>query len=136
MPTVLELADCAIPASLEGKSLVPLLMGKGDSRIREYLHGEHATCYRYEQANHFLTDGNEKYIWFTHDGSEQLFDINRDPGEQRDLAAEAAFSKNIGLWRSRLIEQLKGRPEGFTDGKELIAGRPHDALMATSKEIV
>ena len=32
-------------------------------------------------------------------------------------------------WRSRLVELLKDRPEGASDGDRLLAGKPHDAYL-------
>ncbi|MBI4472406.1 MAG: hypothetical protein HY646_07035 [Acidobacteria bacterium] len=87
---------------------------------REFLHGEHAACYRLEQANHYLADGRWKYIWYSHTGREQLFHLAEDPHEVHDLARQA----DVTRWRNRLIAQLRHRPESFTDGQRLIAGRP------------
>ena len=129
MPTVLSLAGCEIPASVEGGDLTSILHGRADGIGRSFVHGEHATCYSYEQANHYLTDGKVKYIWFPHDGSEQFFDLVADPHELRDLAGAPENAETLSLWRKRLIEQLRGRPEGFTDGQTLIPGRPHDAAL-------
>ena len=129
MPTVLELAGCSIPGTVEGSSLVPILRGEGTEPDREFLHGEHATCYSYDQANHFLTDGKMKYIWYPCDGTEQLFDLVGDPGETRNLAARPDHREQVAQWRKRLIECLKGRPEGFTDGESLIPGRPYEPLL-------
>ena len=129
MPTILDLAGCEIPDTVEGSSLVPILRGERASMGREFLHGEHATCYRYEQANHFLTDGRWKYIWYSADGREQLFDLTKDPKETRNLAAGDEHSGETLRWRHRLIERLRSRPEGFTNGEDLIAGRRHDATL-------
>lgn len=117
MPTVLDLAGVKIPKSVDGRSVVPLLNGK--SQWRPYLHGEHAG------TAHFLTDGVEKYIWWPADGREQFFDLRDDPTECRDLARTA----DLKPWRKRLIEKLRGRPEGFTDGKKLIPGRPYAPII-------
>jgi arylsulfatase len=125
MPTVLELAGCAIPDSVDGRSLVPLLRGDKDVVWRDALHGEHARCYDDVFNNHWLTDGKEKYIWLSHAGREQLFDLQNDPGERRDLAASGEHADRVARWRQRLMQQLEDRPEGFTDGKQLIAGRTH-----------
>jgi len=126
MPTVLELAGVEIPASVDGASLVPLL--KGDSIEREIIHAENGNFDGWPW--HMLTDGRMKYIWHSNTGREQFFDLDSDPGELTNLAPEAAHQEVSGLWRNRLIEKLKGRPEGFTDGTKLIAGRPHEITMA------
>ena len=129
MPTVLELAGCNIPETVEGSSLVPTLRGDTAGPDRAFLHGEHAPCYSYEQANHFLTDGKTKYIWYPCDGTEQFFDLVGDPQETRNLAAMPGHREHVARWRKRLIECLKGRPEGFTDGERLIPGRPYEPLL-------
>lgn len=125
MPTLLDLADCPIPEGLDGRSLVPLLRGDPNPEWRPWIHSEHAQCYRREQANHFLTDGKEKYVWMTHTGQELLFDLEKDPGECRNLSADPAGAERLTCWRNRLISHLRDRPEGFSDGTKLIAGRPH-----------
>ena len=129
MPTVLELAGCSIPETVDGDSLVPILRGEASRTKREFLHGEHATCYSYAQANHYLTDGKVKYIWYPSDGSEQFFDLVADPQETRNLAALPRRREQVAQWRQRLVELLEGRPEGFTDGERLIPGRPYGPLL-------
>jgi len=129
MPTILELAGIPIPETVEGQSLAPILRGKKKTLEREYLHGEHASCYSYPQANHFLTDGKEKYCWFTATGEEQLFNLQDDPGELHNLACRPEYQPRLLVWRERLITKLKNRPEGFTDGERLIPGRPHQPLL-------
>ena len=130
MPTFLELAGAAIPGSVDGRSLLPLFQG-GRPDWREYMHGEHAVTpsIKGESGMHYLTDGKEKYMWFTSSGAEQLFDLIEDPDECRNLAALAESLERLGVWRRRLIEKLAGRPEGFTDGRKLIPGRPYVPAM-------
>ena len=122
MPTVLDLAGVPIPASVEGRSVVPLLTGQ-PTAWRPFLHGEHAG------TAHFLTDGIEKYIWFAADGRDQFFNLKDDPKDCVDLARNGRTAARVADWRQRLIEQLRGRPEGFTDGKKLIAGRRYEAVV-------
>jgi hypothetical protein len=76
----------------------------------------------------YLTDGREKYIWFTLDGREQLFDLEVDRGETRDLSGEPAARPRLELWRRRMVECLATRPQdGLSDGKCLTGGKllPH-----------
>ncbi|MBI3986199.1 MAG: sulfatase-like hydrolase/transferase [Lentisphaerae bacterium] len=132
MPTLLDLAAVPLPDGVDGRSLAPVLRGETVT-IRPFLHGEHAPCYSREQAYHFLTDGKTKYIWRPTEGSEQLFDLDHDPRELRDLAPRAEAGGVLREWRTRLIHQLRERPEGFSDGTRLIAGRPYEAVMAKAK---
>lgn len=128
MPTMLESANISVPEYVDGKSLLPILRGE-NTEHRNWLHGEHAPCYSQRQAYHFLTDGKMKYIWRPLDGSEQLFDLENDSKELHDLTLEESNKEQVELWRRRLIEHLSGRPEGFTDGRELISGRPYKPVL-------
>jgi arylsulfatase A-like enzyme len=124
LPTLLELAHAITPKAVDGLSLAPVL--RGEPRVRrEWLHFEHAPAYSKAQAFHALTDGHFKYIWRPSDGTEQLFDLDRDPLEEHDLSRLAA----VIPWRQRLIQRLVGRPEGFSDGHRLISGRPYPPVQ-------
>lgn len=117
MPTVLELTGTPIPDTVEGRSLAPLLAGGGNGAPwRDFVHIECAPLH------HTLTDGREKFIWFAKDGREQFFRLTEDPQEGHDLIHEASEKECIAAWRQRLIRELRERPEGFSDGKKLIAG--------------
>jgi arylsulfatase A-like enzyme len=126
MPTVLDMAGVRIPSSVEGRSLAPLLRGE-KTKWRPYIRGECAG------AAHFLTDGVEKYVWFAAGGREQLFDLKSDPKECRDLARSGKHAKRISIWRKRLIDGLRDRPEGFTDGRKLISGRHYEPVIRQQK---
>jgi arylsulfatase len=128
MPTVLDLAGIPCPQPMDGLALANTLRGD-KTVIRPWLHFEHADCYTKEQAFHALTDGHLKYIWRPLDGSEQLFDLDKDPHEETDLSKIASRHDALKAWRERLIKKLASRPEGFSDGQHLIAGRPYLPLQ-------
>jgi arylsulfatase A-like enzyme len=119
MPTFLEAAGADVPQSVEGESVLALARGEKVA-WREYLHGEHTLSLESVQ---FLTDGREKYLWFSGEGREQLFDLVRDPTELVDLAADPANSARVGRWREILAKELAGREEGFSAGGRLVTGR-------------
>ena len=123
MPTLLECAGLPIPDGLDGKSLLSAACGNSEP-VHDFIHGEHA----YGQAsNHWLSDGKEKYIWFSQLGKEQLFDLEKDPEECHDLSAT---SPRLAFWRERFIKTIKDRPEGFLDeAGNLISGRPISAVL-------
>ena len=128
MPTILDAAGAAIPDTCTGSSLLPILR-REETAVRDVLHGEHSGCYEYDHGNHYLTDETHKYVWYTQTGVEHLFDLSTDPHETHDLAREADGEAKLEPWRRRLIGFLEGRPEGFTDGERLIAGRPHNHFL-------
>ncbi len=127
MPTLLDLAAVAAPP-LDGVSLVSALRG-ATAPIRATLHFEHANTYGPAQAFHALTDGRFKYVWRPADGAGQLFDLATDPREERDLARAESNRDAVAAWRARMVKQLANRPEGFSDGQQLIAGRPYPSVQ-------
>ncbi|HWL51945.1 MAG TPA: sulfatase-like hydrolase/transferase [Chthoniobacteraceae bacterium] len=114
-PTLVDLAGLELKDEVDGKSLLPVLLGQRE-KVRTLLHGEHGKQYSSEQAHHFLTDEKWKYIWRSMTGEEQLFDLENDPRETRNQSK--ACPTILTRFREELIELLKGRPEGFVhDGK-------------------
>ena len=127
MPVLLALAGTESPARVDGVNLLPTLRGQKQV-IREWLHFEHAPCYSQTQAYHALTDGRHKYIWRPADGREHFFDLGEDPREERDLSADASHRATLERWRTRLVQRLANRPEGFSKDGRLVPGRPYPPL--------
>lgn len=125
MPTLLEAAGVPVPAGVDGRSALPVARGDTEGH-RPWLHGEHVLL---GQSLQWLTDGKEKYVWLSGNGTEQLFDLVVDPGELHNLAALPAHEGRVARWRARLAAELEGRPEGFVDGGVLRPGRPVDPVL-------
>ncbi|MFC1719004.1 hypothetical protein ACFL6S_35460, partial [Candidatus Poribacteria bacterium] len=51
-----------------------------------------------------------------------------DPTECHNLAAIPEEAERLSHWRGLLVEELKNRAEGFTDGTRLIPGRSYPTL--------
>lgn len=120
MPTLLEAEGLPIPDCVDGCSL--LNAARTGTPVRESLHGEHTAQSGVPHSVHYLLHGSCKYIWYSHTGKEQLFDLAKDPAELKDLSASAEYQQTLVLMRGELIKQLAGREEGYSDGVKLIAG--------------
>jgi arylsulfatase A-like enzyme len=123
LPTLCDLAGVPIPAGIDGMSVMPFLRGESP-QWRGWVHGEHE---RFHQSNQWLTDGKMKYVWYSQTGAEQLFDLEHDPEERRDLYQERP--EEVALWRSRLVQELAGREEGYVQDGRLVIGRPVSPLL-------
>ena len=124
MPTLLDAAGVDIPDSCTGRSVMPVARGESID-WRDALHGEHNGYRADEEGFHFLVNERWKYIWRSQTGKELLFDLANDPREEMDRGNEV----DLDPWRRRLAHCLSTRPEGFSDGERLIAGRPHRVFV-------
>lgn len=122
MPTLLDAANIPIPDSVEGKSVLPLVKKEKEKDVkwREYIHIEHTLG---NQSFHCITDGRDKYIWYSQTGEEQFFNLTEDPQELKNLINEASYEEKIDLRREQLIKELDGREEGYSNGNSLIVGK-------------
>ncbi|WP_409348487.1 arylsulfatase [Paenibacillus glucanolyticus] len=124
MPSLLEAAGVPVPETVEGKSIWRLALAENEGQIdpawRQHLHGEHAQG---AQSHHWVTDGKEKYIWFSQTGEEQFFDLVHDPKELHNAITDEDCQERIRHWRVVLMQELDGREEGYTDGERLITGK-------------
>jgi arylsulfatase A-like enzyme len=94
-PTFLELAGVEAPASMQGRSLVPLLRGEAAPDWREsfYYHyyeadGPHAVAEHYGVAT-------ERYKLIRYPATDEweLFDLASDPNELRSVADDPEYSQ-------------------------------------------
>ncbi len=128
MPTVLELAGVEVPEGVDGISLRP------GSELREHLHGEHLITSLGRHSMQWIRSQRFKYVWFSGDGHEQLFDLEADPLEERDLAGSAEHAEELARHRELLVRELTGREEGFVAGGALVAGRAVQSEAAWVRE--
>lgn len=117
MPTILKLTGAEIPDSVDGFSMLDL---RKEENQREYIHGEH-TAEQY--SSQFIVTKEDKYIWYSQTGIERYFRLDQDPDETENKIFDLQYADRITYLRSRLIQELTGREEGYTDGKGLIVGR-------------
>ena len=120
LPTLVELSGSTIPDSIDGLSLL-------HDNEREYLHGEHSGG---ELGDQYIVTKQDKYCWFMESGREQYFRLDTDPNELHDAIGDAEYQDRIAYLRQILINELTGREEGYTDGSQLISGRPQRSCLS------
>jgi len=101
-PTVCELVGRTVPEGLDGRSLAPDVTGK-KRRVRDSLFSAYRQCQR------AVGDDRWKLIRYPLINKTQLFDLQNDPHETRDLSGDPAHAKRIermmdrlGRWQKRL----------------------------------
>ncbi|AFR28556.1 arylsulfatase [Arthrobacter sp. Rue61a] len=131
MPTLLDLAGLPIPDSVDGESLASIVRGESTGAVRDVLHGEHVY---WGQNLHWLTDGHHKYIWGSGEGTEELFNLDADPQERKNLAQAPAYLGELLSWRQRMVETLKDREEGYVIDGALTPGAAVVAMLRHARE--
>ncbi|MFB6295810.1 MAG: sulfatase-like hydrolase/transferase [Halobacteriales archaeon] len=120
MPTLLDACELPIPETVEGGSVLRLLDDPATDDWRAYYHGEHGPIYEPENATQYLVGERYKLVWNPVTGTELLFDLRSDPLEERDRIEDPDHADVLDTLETRLVERLRGREEGFTDGEGLV----------------
>lgn len=118
LPTFLEVAGGKVPQDMDGRSLLTLMQGKTAS-WRKYIDLEHATCYSPDNYWCALTDGKIKYVWRFHTGEEELFDLQKDPHELKNVAGEKKYRSRLLELRAAMVQHLSERGEEFVKDGQL-----------------
>ncbi|SDD03884.1 Arylsulfatase A [Niabella drilacis] len=88
MPTLAELVHVKTPANTQGLSFLPTLLGKGTQKEHDHLYWE----FHEFGGRQAIRKGRWKYIVYNVLNKEkrkaQLFDLDKDPGEQEDIALQ------------------------------------------------
>lgn len=102
-PTMLDLAGLAVPPVMQGRSLKPLLEGKTPADWpTEFFYEHHAVPNRIPPVE-AVRAGRWKYIrWIKAEPMiEELYDLQSDPLEEKNLAASPAFAWRLGELREK-----------------------------------
>ena len=103
-PTFLDYAGVEIPPQMPTRSLRPLLEGRGDTResvLCEYMsndRGRMGTCVRTERW---------KYAFWGREHAAELYDLQEDPEELRNLAGDSAHRAEEDELRDLMLDRLQ-----------------------------
>ncbi len=113
VPTCLETFGLAVPAAVQGRSLVPLLRGISPAGWRDAVFGD--WDFRFYNASRelglaphqcrawMIRDARYKYVHFN-GLSDMLFDLKADPQELNNLASEPDMKEVLYGYLTRLID--------------------------------
>ncbi len=109
LPTVLETAGVAVPKGIDGRSMLPVLQGKKtewrDSLLYEYFWERN---FPQTPTIHALRTDRYKYIRYHGIWDlDELYDLQEDPKETRNLIAEPAHAATVKQMNARLFEILE-----------------------------
>ena len=123
-PTVLELAGVPVPASIQGRSLVPLLKGGSVENWRkdwlyeyyEYPQWEHVRPHRGVRTERYKLIHYYKLPDFPDEPEEfELYDLAKDPGELNNLYGQAGYASLTQQLLNRIAELRKETGDHGTD---------------------
>jgi len=100
MPTILDYAGLPAPEKIHGRSMRPLIEGR-DVKWRDYAFCQRANSLR------MLRTGRYKYVCPAGKGPiRALYDLQADPNEDRNLAADPASAETLRMMHRRLLEVM------------------------------
>ena len=99
-PTLCDLADVEKPTQVDGVSLKPVIDNKADE-VHPFVVGY------FRDFQRMIRKGHWKYIEYPSVSEAQLFDLNADPFEQTNLAAETRHAVELKDLRADLHGWLK-----------------------------
>ncbi len=104
-PTILSLAGATVPQTMQGESLVPLLENKPVPWRQDFYY-EHLVKIKTIPQSEAVVSLQYKYIVYPGQVPlyEELFDLQKDPLEQKNLAGEAIYKSVLEHMRIRLTQ--------------------------------
>lgn len=101
LPTIMDYVQQPIPKTVQGRSLRPIIEGRGKAEIR------YGFCER--PGGRMVRSRDLKYCFFFNRSGqrEELYDLAEDPCETTNLADEAKYAEKKAKMRTVLARQLK-----------------------------
>lgn len=124
-PTMLDLAGIAAPASMQGKSMVPLLKGNDSGWRKEFFY-EYMSEPQFPKIPSALAVRTDRWKYIRYPeitDIEELYDIKNDPYELKNLAADPKHASTLADMKKRMDAlMVETKAKEFWD-KRIAAGK-------------
>jgi len=122
-PTIFDYAGVTAPAGLRGRSVRPLVEGRAGAKGHDFaFSANHLPHIGVDDANkagslgRMIRTERYKYVHFSSgENREQLFDLQNDPGELRDLKTDAAHATALAEHRALMNKWLRDIGDPLVD---------------------
>jgi arylsulfatase A-like enzyme len=127
-PTFLELAGAKIPSDMHGRSLAPLLRGEkpADWRTSVYYRYYHDPGHHNTRAHYGVRTATHKLIHYWKKDAWELFDLRRDPTEQKNIIADPAQAAKVAELKAEIVRLQKQ----LGDTGQFVDSIPRDGVDA------
>jgi arylsulfatase A-like enzyme len=107
-PTFLAAAGAQIPADMQGRSLLPLFTGKTPKDWRTSMYYRYYHPGHHNVAPHYgVRTMRHKLIYFNKLDQWELYDLQKDPGEMRNLYSDPRYAKTLEQLKKELLRLKK-----------------------------
>jgi choline-sulfatase len=113
-PTLFDMIGLAVPAGVDGTSLLPLLRGE-PQELTAYSESD----YRLFVHLRSIRKGNEKLVLDLEDGKRELYDVSKDPGEREDQSsAEPRTTYELEQALRTSMDKTRTNPQDYLGLKQ------------------
>jgi arylsulfatase A-like enzyme len=122
-PTFLDAAGAKIPADMQGRSLLPLFAGKTPRDWRTSMYYRYYHPGHHNVAAHYgVRTQRYKLIYFHKLDQWELYDLQKDPGEMRNVYSDSSYAKTV----ESLKKELQRLKKEFKDDDQFANELPRD----------
>lgn len=114
LPTLCDYAGLRCPQGLAGESLLPWIEGRAPDNWRDYVASEWVTEWGFTvEPGRMIRTRKYKYTRYLEGEGEELYDLQNDPGERKNLSRLPAHSEALAEHRRILEDHIKATGDPF-----------------------